>query len=1836
MMTGSQVNQNSELLRDAQVRSTGKQLLDFIEAYSSIRYKVKTDYRTSGLSESLEDIRKMNLPGVEVNTRGEGIVLSVVRPQLPKCPEPPAEILVWLEDGWRDHKNIKPTHFESLRRSYLEEEGFFEESEDGDEDWYDEEDLEEKQIFFHENPSRVEKWNDWVEKREQWVSEYNRSYSAFLLYTRLYEWKSTLDKEGFLKGSFLCNGFVRSEDGSIDYPLLFQKVSLEIDTTSEETKINVIVTDEENTRIASEILRQAKNEEFNFNAFRVLRDSIDELGIDLLDNDRVSESFRILASNLSSNCTWVDEYDKNAYNQTTSYLFFSKPILFLTDLPTGVKDTVEKIKGLIDEGEPVPSPLKHLLCGYDSDEQIEVPKDPNENSPIERIATVGGESKDVLLALPANRDQLEIARKVSYADAILVQGPPGTGKTHTIANLLCNLLANGQRVLVTSATDKALTVLRDKLPEVIQPLCVTLLDTKSGTSAQDLKRSVEGICETLDRRGFDSDSLERKNKELTEERQKVIQELTEIRKSSFETREYECSTFRCGDEWHTLSEWAKWLKENSDFKDTLPDPVTEETLPLSIKELESLYKTNSQLTLEDESALKGWLPTPHKLPTQEIVQEYLLNQGEYNKLIIDSRVHEKQLRHSVEYRIDEYRFQIPTQSISGFQFDENAVSLLCPAWLRAAQVDGMVADDAGNTIWDKLIQKAETFIEITKERRRTLNQPSVTIPSNANLDDLVASVIWHLKNAPDGEVGIRYKWFGGKEVKNHQIALKQVFVDDKKPQNEEAFKAILSEIAWIKSRNEIVSSWDNLIASSGGPKFSELTNRPEVEIPKYLASIKDALHWWQDYGLPILKKVSSLGIDINQFFGVSKMTTNDSLRDAVWSRTLRILIPVSRYLSVKQSGEDLQNERRRFINAVTPPTGVTPAPIVYLLQKSIVENDKIYGKLLLELNRLHQLKPIAEEREKLLRQLATVAPNWAESLRTRKEGWTQGFIPNEVTKAILWNTVFDLLDLYSDGSEYENLQSESRRLAKEFRSVSAELAAVRAWLHLARRLEKQPNLLQSLRGWMATVQKIGKGTGKKAPRLQVQARQQAKDCQLAVPIWVMTTQRALTTLNPKEKFDVIIVDEASQSDLTSLAILFMGKRVIVVGDDQQVSPMGIGIQDKDIAYIQREYLKNIRNAPLYDENASLYDIIKTVSSPVLLREHFRCAPEIIGFSNWLSYDGKIMPLRDMSNCSVRPHLVPYRVKGERTAQDTNPEEAKAIVALIASCIEQPEYEGKTFGVISMFSGKGQGQVELIDRMLKEALTPREYEKRRITVGISANFQGDERDVIFLSLVQNRTDPDKLMHKEGFGRGDSTKKRYNVAVSRARDQLWVIHSFDPDADLSGDDIRRRLLMYVRNPHQTESQKESVTARTESPFEKTVAEDLLALGYSLEPQHSVGCYRLDFVVRDGDKAVALECDGERYHATAEKIAEDMERQAILERSGWTFVRIRGSEYYRDPKAAISRVCAKLADFGIHPNYGHTEEVSQPIELLDRVKIRASEILKQKKFVQIGSEIDDEIYADEGILEISDQKPKELMKDLKQTLDEIKVNKENILAKTISHQESLADVTECSEKSIANTRTDTENGKTSKTIPRVDIFHPNKLKEYKETAVKSIQPRDVGAFSETSVTPKVSEPKSAMTVAQTKKPASAMATGIFTVFENIPKVQQTSSQNQARSQTTSTNVNEEQKKANTTRNPVITTTKAWGWNLIAKNKQEKILEQDMYMFEIFKSKGWPINDRRYTERGCLWVIAPEMDFKPFADEFLRKFGLEFYYTDKSGRGGRKPGWWLKGNVLDRAKKL
>jgi superfamily I DNA and/or RNA helicase len=282
--------------------------------------------------------------------------------------------------------------------------------------------------------------------------------------------------------------------------------------------------------------------------------------------------------------------------------------------------------------------------------------------------------------------------------------------------------------------------------------------------------------------------------------------------------------------------------------------------------------------------------------------------------------------------------------------------------------------------------------------------------------------------------------------------------------------------------------------------------------------------------------------------------------------------------------------------------------------------------------------------------------------------------------------------------------------------------------------EKNIDMKQALQGWKQTVKKIGSGNRKDSAMYKAKARELMGECQKAVPGWIMTISKAMETLDPaKNHFDVIIIDEASQANLSSLAIAYMGDKLIIVGDEHQVSPMAVGVDSAKVNSLIHMYLQGvIPNAHLYNAKTSIYDLAMMTYQPLMLREHFRCVPEIIGFSNKLIYDNKIKPLRETHSTDVKPALITYHVPGVREGK-VNEIEAQMIVSLIKSCIREKEYKDKTFGVISLL---GDDQAKRIQELIDAQIPLKDIEKRHILCGNASHFQGDERDVMFLSIVDS--------------------------------------------------------------------------------------------------------------------------------------------------------------------------------------------------------------------------------------------------------------------------------------------------------------------------------------------------------------------------------------------------------------------------------------------------------------------------------------------------------------------
>jgi very-short-patch-repair endonuclease len=280
------------------------------------------------------------------------------------------------------------------------------------------------------------------------------------------------------------------------------------------------------------------------------------------------------------------------------------------------------------------------------------------------------------------------------------------------------------------------------------------------------------------------------------------------------------------------------------------------------------------------------------------------------------------------------------------------------------------------------------------------------------------------------------------------------------------------------------------------------------------------------------------------------------------------------------------------------------------------------------------------------------------------------------------------------------------------------------------------------------------------------------------------------------------------------------------------------------------------------------------------------------------------------------------------------------------------------------------QARYIEQLLVNTIGPEEIEKRNLICGNPYDFQGDERDVIFMSLVAATNQRIGPLVKE------ADKRRFNVAASRAKDQMWLFHSCTIN-DLSPSDYRYKLLAYCQNP--TRIQYEVDEDVFESQFEKDVYEMIVARGYKAIPQFKFAGYRIDIVVEGIKTRLAVECDGDNWHGPDQYEADQI-RQRILERAGWRFWRIRGSSFYRDPSGAMEPLWQILEEMEIFSAHTIAKEFLVEPTKGDMEKQRTkvtNELIPERESVKqsMGSPINDRLgSAFEYAQKLAESRPKE----------------------------------------------------------------------------------------------------------------------------------------------------------------------------------------------------------------------------------------------------------------------
>ena len=408
-------------------------------------------------------------------------------------------------------------------------------------------------------------------------------------------------------------------------------------------------------------------------------------------------------------------------------------------------------------------------------------------------------------------------------------------------------------------------------------------------------------------------------------------------------------------------------------------------------------------------------------------------------------------------------------------------------------------------------------------------------------------------------------------------------------------------------------------------------------------------------------------------------------------------------------------------------------------------------------------------------------------------------------------------------------------------------------------------------------------------------------------------------------FDLCIMDEASQSDITALPSMLRGKQWMIVGDGRQVSPT-----ESFTAEAQIETLRaSLPDSPFREcflPGHSFFDLCSQAYciGRVVLTEHFRSAPEIIQFSNETYYQDRLQPLRlPTSSEAMSPSLVDIYVRNGRKIGKTNEAEADRIVAmvqdLVEECKRQRRSRPKSIGVISLV---GDEQSRLIRGRLLDAIGPEAYNLHDILVGEPPSFQGSERDVVFLSMVSSPGSvptQSQLMYHQ----------RINVALSRARDRMVLVRSINRSHVPSNEDAKVAVIDYFSEHALKDLTKDIPTMRGDaseaypgsflsdsihSRVIKSLSERLSAAGFVVRPMGVVwrGAVCIENTSSGARAAIALENSGE----VEQEWSATLTQQRAIERVGWICARIDTLSWLLDLKATEAMLLSFLKSAGVTP--------------------------------------------------------------------------------------------------------------------------------------------------------------------------------------------------------------------------------------------------------------------------------------------------------------------------------
>ena len=478
-------------------------------------------------------------------------------------------------------------------------------------------------------------------------------------------------------------------------------------------------------------------------------------------------------------------------------------------------------------------------------------------------------------------------------------------------------------------------------------------------------------------------------------------------------------------------------------------------------------------------------------------------------------------------------------------------------------------------------------------------------------------------------------------------------------------------------------------------------------------------------------------------------------------------------------------------------------------------------------------------------------------------------------------------------------------LIAEFRALDKKLNALSASLIIEELNERRTNLLEGVKGSEVSVLRDQAARARRHFPLRILFSRiphlllKLKPCLLMSPLSV---SHYIDQTN--HHFDLIIFDEASQiCSEDAVGAIARGKQLIVAGDNKQLPPtkffQGDLADDED-------YEDSEESFGVYQSVLDDCERIGLMPNPLMLKWHYRSKHEgLIAYSNLRFYENKLVTFpcakETHEDLGIKFVYVPDGVF-DRGGKRNNVKEAERVADLVFEHFTKYG-DKKTLGVATLNIPQRDMVLDTIEQRRKfRPELDRYFQDDRLSGFFVKNLeavQGDERDVIILSLGYGRDHQGRFTMNFGPINKEGGEKRLNVIVTRAKEKLILVSSIKAsDFDLNNlntEGVRHlyHYLDYAERGKEALELHDVVDGDIDSPFEEEVKNEIKSLGYDAISQ--VGCsgFKIDVGVIDpahpGCFILGIECDGATYHSAFTARERDRIRQEVLESLGWKIHRI-----------------------------------------------------------------------------------------------------------------------------------------------------------------------------------------------------------------------------------------------------------------------------------------------------------------------------------------------------------